>query len=190
MMHALCEGWVRSLPPPRIIRDQDGVSPYLTRYYLGQPPIMLDGSSPFDYTGAERKGILEPSGPSLFLHKFHRGDNEMELHNHPWRWSISWILAGGYKEERRVGNKVLTYIRRPGTFNVLWADTFHRVDLLDGPCWTLFLAGPKTTPANWGFWNRDNDEFLFWIDFFKKKRAEKDVQRTLTEISEAAKRRL
>lgn len=41
--------------------------------------------------------ILEISGWSLKLHMFHRGDEDRDLHDHPWTfWSL--ILRGGYWE--------------------------------------------------------------------------------------------
>lgn len=39
-------------------------------------------------------------GPNLYLHRFLRPDEDGELHNHPWRWAVSVMLAGGYAEER------------------------------------------------------------------------------------------
>jgi hypothetical protein len=141
---------VRFLQPPRIIRD-DG-EPYLSRYYLSERPTMPDGSDPFDSNGNLRLGaISNRKGLGRFIHHFHRGDNARELHNHPWRWSVSLILAGGYVEERRHGDVVKTRRLRAGSFNFIWGSTFHRVDIT-GDTWTLFLIGPKND--DWGFWDR------------------------------------
>lgn len=115
--------------PCRIICGEQG--PYLSRYTVSE---RADGSH-------------------VYLHFFHRGDADRELHNHPWAGS-SLILAGGYIEERREGEA--------GDTNVLAPDTFHRVDLLrpDDGCWTLFTTGPKA--QSWGFWDRDTGVFTEW----------------------------
>jgi hypothetical protein len=47
------------LPPPRVIFDRAGRSPYLSRYYLVGAPKMADGSNPFDATGAPRQAPCE-----------------------------------------------------------------------------------------------------------------------------------
>lgn len=103
------------------------------------------------------------------LHKFHRGDQDVELHNHPWKWAVSLILAGGYREERKIGESnganVWTKTFRPGSINLLRGDAFHRVDMLDAQigCWTLFVSGPKT--QSWSFWNRKTGELTPWRNF-------------------------
>lgn len=108
----------------------------------------------------------------IHLHRFVRSDEDYELHNHPWKWSLGVILNGGYMEERLVPyNKQAktldevvqgtTRFRdfKPGRLNWIWANTFHRVTLYntykDGyepserECWTLFISGPVT--QSWGF---------------------------------------
>lgn len=159
------------LPRPRIIFDRAGVSPYLSRYYLTGRPRMPDGSAPFA-AGQARPGILWPSGPiAVYLHRFHRGDEDKALHNHPWRWALSLVLTGGYSEERRVGGAfVVQHIVRPLSFNWIGHDDFHRVDLLEADCWTLFISGPKV--SSWGFWDRHTGEFIPWREFITRKRGE------------------
>lgn len=89
--------------------------------------------------------------PGIYLHKFFNGDQDRELHNHPWRRSASFILTGGYDEERLVGNTVKTRRVGPGCFNFLGGDTFHRISLVDSSrgAWTLFCSGKKV--KDWGF---------------------------------------
>lgn len=158
------------LPNPRIIFDRNGVSPYLSRWYLVGAPTMPDGTWPFDKNGTPRDGIVwSPKTWGLYLHRFHRGDDEQELHNHPWRWAVSLILAGGYVEERRCdGGEVKTRIVRPGRLNVIRSDDFHRVELLDEDAWSLFLVGPKF--QGWGFWNRTTGKFWPWREFITQLR--------------------
>lgn len=96
--------------------------------------------------------------PGVFLHCFLRGDNDRDLHNHPWKWALSVILTGGYVEERRDdAGEVHRRTVRPGAVNLIRANDFHRVELLDDRCWTLFIAGPRL--QQWGFWNRDTGAF-------------------------------
>ena len=98
--------WLASkLDPPRVIYDREGGSPYLSRYYVFGAPKASDGKPVFDKTGNPRPGIEwnDRVGPvGIYLHKFHRSDDDQDTHSHPWLWSIAIILSGGYSEERRV----------------------------------------------------------------------------------------
>ena len=113
------------------IHPQD--RPYLERYYAA-------GGNP----------RTRQPGPALFLHHFVGSDPAESVHSHPWRWSASLILSGGYREERCTetgAREVRDY--RPGDVNVLRPDDRHRIDLLGPDCWTLFLVGDYAQP--WGF---------------------------------------
>jgi len=169
-MRRLVEWAASKLQNPRIISDRNGTSPYLSRFYIIGAPKMPDGSSPFEVGGAPKPDAVWPNKElGVYLHHFHRGDDERELHNHPWRWAFSIILAGGYIEERRgKDNVVRSRIVRPGTINIIRSTDFHRVDLLDGDAWSLFVAGPKF--KGWGFWNRDTNVFLPWRQFINELR--------------------
>ena len=105
--------------------------------------------------------------PGVFLHYFHRGDDDRDLHNHPWSWAFSVILSGGYREERledEQGN-ILTRTFLPGAFNFIRLSTYHRVDLLrpEEGCWSLFIAGPRA--RTWGFRRRETGEFVDWRNY-------------------------
>jgi|SRR5271154_3074577 len=169
MMRRLLE-FLASKLPPRVIYDREGKSPYLSRHYLIGAPYMKDGSTPIDRFGNPKPEAVFPKGFgfSLFLHRFHRSDDDEALHNHPWAWAWSLILAGGYKEEYRVGDDVTWRIVGPGRLIKITKDHFHRVDLLEKDSWSLFVAGPKE--ANWGFWDRTTKEFWPWRDFIAKVR--------------------
>lgn len=79
------------------------------------------------------------------IHHFVRSDPD-GLHDHPWGWACSLILAGPYLEQRRDRDRA----RRSGTAYLLNGDTFHRVVLIDGrDVWTLFVHGPYK--KHWGF---------------------------------------
>ncbi len=110
-----------------------GGGPYLTRLFL------LRGFRPF----------------GMFIHYFHKGDQGRDFHNHPWKWAYSLILSGGYSEERinpETGG-VSRHEVRAWTINKLTDKDWHRVDLNNGGCWTLFIRGPRT--QSWGFLNRE-----------------------------------
>jgi len=95
-------------------------------------------------------------GPSLYLHRFRLPDQDAALHNHPWRWGFSWILSGGYIEDRghQSGFALIRdgrFCRLPGDLNVIRPETYHRVhSLLGRETWTLFLVAPKS--RSWAFW--------------------------------------
>lgn len=108
----------------------------------------------------------EDSQPGLFLHKFVSSDKEGQLHNHPWKWSVSFILVGRYRETRTTVHKwsknptngKLEIVRfhnpihrelQAGEVNHISDSDFHRVEILSPHVWTLFLHGPRT--GQWGF---------------------------------------
>jgi hypothetical protein len=174
MLSKVLEFLASKLPAPRIIYDRAGVSPYLSRWYLIGRPTMPNGSHPFTEDGSPKEGILDPDRPfAIFLHKFHRGDDDLELHNHPWAWSMAIVLSGGYREERRrgapeTGGCVFVRDVRPPAINIIHHDTFHRVELLEKDAWSIFVAG--TREKGWGFWNRSSGVFTPWREFITKKR--------------------
>ena len=107
----------------------DGETPYLERYYL-----------------------CTVLGTRFYLHHFVGSDPDRGLHDHPWPWAFSIILAGWYWEETRSGK------HRRRWFNALVGDSFHRVVLPgadDGSgaiqsAWTLFAHRAKRV-KRWGF---------------------------------------
>lgn len=132
-----------------VIRGDDG-SPYLTRVLFPRIPADV----PF-------VGGIRP-----MLHKFHRPDGDRELHNHPWSWAVSLILAGGYLEERLLVDES-TLAGRPITETVIvrWLNRltdldFHRILELHGELYTLFCTGPRT--QSWGFMNEETGAFTDW----------------------------
>lgn len=162
--------WIASkIRDVRVIYDGEGRSPYLTRHYLIGAPKMPDGSRPFDEFGDMRPSAIWSGRFGIYLHRFHRSDSDRELHNHPWRWSCSLVLAGGYVEERRSGDAVISRRVTPGRFNWIGHDDFHRVDLIEKDAWTLFVVGPKV--SSWGFWSRISRAFVPWREFIAGKRA-------------------
>ena len=90
---------------------------------------------------------------NIYLHKF-TGNDDYYFHDHPWS-SISFLIKGYlreiYGEDWRFPSisKSHRYINhhwpiyRPAKFS-------HRLEIVKGPVWTLFITGPKT--RNWGFY--------------------------------------
>ena len=117
-----CQTWARRLEVQHIQRNG---APYLERYFVA-------GWNP----------TTRQPGPAIFLHHFVASDAEDQVHSHPWAFSISLILVGGYRELRcQSTGPPLTREFRPGDVNVLDAEARHRIDLLELECWTLFLVG-------------------------------------------------
>lgn len=116
--------------------------------------------------------------PHFYLHHFFRGDDDRELHNHPWGFSMSLILTGGYIEERWDPEAKKTRTRRcyPGDINVIRASDFHRLTLLDSTrgCWTLFLSKHRIEEKNghdWGFLDTATGTYTPWGPFVRQKEA-------------------
>jgi hypothetical protein len=84
--------------------------------------------------------------PRLYLHWFHRSDEDRALHDHPWSWFISFLIKGSYREIRRDG----PHIRRAPSIAFRRGVDHHRIELLDNKPWTLFLTGRVV--RKWGFW--------------------------------------
>lgn len=80
---------------------------------------------------------------NVYLHNFMRSDDDRALHDHPW-WNASLLLDGEYTEHTiAAGGVHQAAIRRAGQFKFRGARSAHRIELHNGPCWTLFLTGPR-----------------------------------------------
>jgi hypothetical protein len=123
LARAWCDSITRGLHVERINRLG---SPYLVRYFLA-------GWNP----------VTKRPGPSAFLHHFLASDPSDTVHSHPWGWSQSLILVGGYLEHRCADDGTPSvHLYKPGDINTLRATDRHRIELLEDDCWTLFLTGP------------------------------------------------
>lgn len=114
-----------------------------------RPPDFVIGGAERPYL---RRWWVIPRNPlfNIYLHQFLRSDDDRALHDHPWinasilmrgRYLEHTISAGGieHRRELRAGD---IRLRPSGRFA-------HRVELVDGPCWTLFITGPRY--REWGF---------------------------------------
>jgi hypothetical protein len=147
-------------PKPNVIFDHEGTKPYLSRYYLFRGPQSKDGSHPFDEFGRPKDNIMRTNRWSIVLHHFHQSDSTTKLHNHGWTWGLSFVLAGGYAEEKLVGNQVVRKIVKPFSFNFIRSNEFHRVDLLENDAWTLFFRGPRLN--EWFYKDRFTHNVVKW----------------------------
>lgn len=122
--------------PCRLIKVNG--EPYLERYYVGR--------------------LL---GVTFYLHRFVSPDGERHLHNHPWGWSRSLVLSGGYTEEVVVDlttaspSGCLTELRHVRWWNRVDGNHFHRIAAVGAGTWTLFFHGARQyvggEPKGWGF---------------------------------------
>jgi hypothetical protein len=86
---------------------------------------------------------------NIYLHHFLRSDDDRALHDHPW-WNASILLEGQYTEHTIAAGGVqhrVTY--KQGAIKLRGATYAHRIELTEGPCWSLFITGP--TIREWGF---------------------------------------
>jgi hypothetical protein len=106
-----------------------------------------EGGEPAPYL--ERYKLLNlPWGDKIYIHRFMDSDPARGYHNHPWQ-SISFPIVGGYIEHRfHPIEEVVTDVK-PGWFNIIGQDTFHRVDLNGVDAWTMFCR--RGTANGWGF---------------------------------------
>ena len=119
MLRRLLYWWSGCLPARHILHEG---KPYLERHY-----------------------VCTIGGVRVYLHRFVACDED-GVHDHPFLYSLSLILAGWYYEDRWAKR----YIRR--WFNFIGPNTFHRVVLphhAPHDVWTLFLHVPRSKP--WGF---------------------------------------
>lgn len=82
--------------------------------------------------------------PSIYLHQILRDDDDRALHDHRGH-SASIILSGTLREVLKDGERLL----EPGSITFRLAEVGHRLEIVDGPVWTIFITGP--TIREWGF---------------------------------------
>lgn len=86
---------------------------------------------------------------NIYLHQFLRSDDDRALHDHPWV-NASFLLQGEYVEHTiPAGGINVRKLYRAGDLKLRAARAAHRVELVSGPCWSLFITGPRM--RQWGF---------------------------------------
>lgn len=105
--------------------------------------------------------------PRVYLLYFLESDQDRELHNHPFS-GVSLILTRGYCEWRKTQPDSPMLVGRdvkPGSLNLIRSRTFHRVELVNGRCWTLFVTGKRVGPSDgtdWGFMDPRTGAYTPW----------------------------
>lgn len=133
-IHALAE----TLPVRHLHREDGAI--YLSRY-------KIHGWMPTDQ-------VVTPC--SVYLHHIREADSDEAMHSHPWAWSQTTILWGGYREERGVLMPDGEIVRHPeaslfmGAGRYMTAGNVHRIASVLPDTWTLFMVGPKL--SSWGFY--------------------------------------
>lgn len=86
---------------------------------------------------------------NVYMHLFLRSDDDRALHDHPWWW-CSLLLGGEYTEHTiDPGGIHHRRVYRTGSLRVHGGQHAHRIELHNGPVWTLFVTGPRY--RDWGF---------------------------------------
>lgn len=100
---------------------------------------------------------------NVYLHEFRRSDDDGAHHTHPWLFNASVLLRGSYVEHTiERGGLLAKTVRRAGAMKFRWGAAPHRIELHDGPCWTLFITGPVV--RQWGFLCGERG-FVHWKQF-------------------------
>jgi len=127
--------WASTTSPDLVIGNK-----YLVRWWVAKN--MTDHDTP----NLERiqPHTRQTSWYNIYLHCVNTSDDERALHDHPWL-NISVILRGSYREVYADRAR----IRKPGDIVLRFGHTAHRLEVVDGPVWSLFITGPKY--REWGF---------------------------------------
>ena len=150
--------WLAKGCPLRVIYCDGGE--YLRRHYV----FGDDGALGHWPEGTKARLRWLPF--AVYLHEFIQPDKDRDLHNHPWRTSLSLVLVGGYDEERFIEDGVGVRSLRPGRVNVIRRDDYHRVVRLRAPtAWTLFVSGKYVGP--WGFKDRETRRYTGWRKYLR-----------------------
>lgn len=88
--------------------------------------------------------------PCIYLHEFHRSDDDRALHDHPWV-NCSIVLEGTYVEHTICAGGVhVQKVRQPGTVVLRRSVAAHRIEIEPGTfVRSLFITGPRL--RDWGF---------------------------------------
>lgn len=132
--------------PCRLITVSE--KPYMERYYLGKL-----------------------CGFTFYLHRFVSADGDREVHDHPWRFAMSFVLCGSYLERRlvnmnhRSADGVDARVRRVriGIPNVLLATSFHQIVSVRPNTWTLFMHSRPS--KKWGFLKKESESVIIYYAY-------------------------
>lgn len=126
----------------------DWLSAWAERYAASRNPDFVIGSLESPYM---RRWWVIPRNRwfNIYLHHFLRSDDDRALHDHPWV-NCSILLKGRYTEHTIAAGGVNHHREySAGQIKLRMASYAHRIDLTEGPCWTMFITGPNL--REWGF---------------------------------------
>lgn len=110
----------------------------------------------------------------IVLHNF-RSDDPPDLHDHAW-WNVSIVLRGVLKETTLKhapwlarGAYYSRHLRAP-CVRIRSAAELHRLSIVRGPVWTLFITGPECR-----LWGYDTD--AGWVPWTAYRTKHNKVQR-------------
>jgi hypothetical protein len=125
-----------NLPEPDFIIGDD----YLQRWWLAKIEAEHDADRYQPFKGHTRM----TTDHNAYLHRCTGSDEDSAFHDHPWA-NASLILEGEYIEHTPIGR----FVRGPGDMVFRRADELHRLEIKQGPVWSLFVTGNKV--REWGF---------------------------------------
>jgi hypothetical protein len=129
-----------------------------------RPPDFIIGGDEKPYL---KRWFMIPRNPivGIYLHQFLRSDDDRALHDHPYMFNCSILLQGEYLEHTIESGGIQFCIhRKAGDWKFRFGPAPHRIELIGGQCWTLFITGPRY--RNWGFHCVDKG-FVPWQTFTK-----------------------
>lgn len=158
IMRNLILRWARARPPHFVIGGN--ARPYLLRWWLTPWSRAYRNVPDEDKTWWQ---WFVTRLPGAYVHLFLRSDDDRALHDHPWM-NLSVLLEGQYTEHTiAAGGINVKTVRRAGDWYFRRSGRMaHRVELTDGPCWTLFVTGWRY--REWGFHCPDRG-WIHWKKF-------------------------
>ena len=94
---------------------------------------------------------------NIYLHCILADDDDRALHDHPFD-NVSVLLKGSYREHLKGGLSKIVRRFRP---RFRRAECAHRLEVVDGPVWSLFITGPRR--REWYF--HCPQGLVVWTDF-------------------------
>ena len=147
--------WLAQYLPKRAITVYG--KPYLDRYYIAGP-IGEDTRALWPADDRPRPRLAWLLRRTWYLHRFHRADAALHLHDHPWD-GRGRVLAGGYQERQLTPAGVDTRLVVEGERTHVEPGKYHTIHRLirvqygdpRGECWTLLRC---TLPhsSGWGYY--------------------------------------
>lgn len=135
-------------PPDFVIGGAE--HPYLRRWWLTPWRGWSERAKKHPQRWVHAIGRLAELLPNAYLHEFLRSDDDRALHDHPWA-NASILLRGEYVEHTiDAGGINRRAWLSAGNVRLRCSGRLaHRIELTNGPCWTLFITGPRY--RSWGF---------------------------------------